>query len=69
MLVAERHTLTTDSGTTSADYDFVMRCWTRSELDELLAGAGFVAVEYRGAYDPTVPLGSTDRIVAVASRS
>ncbi|MET0484370.1 MAG: hypothetical protein ABW216_01630 [Candidatus Rokuibacteriota bacterium] len=53
----------------SADYDFVMRCWTQSELDERLAGAGFVAVEFRGAYDPTVPLGSTDRIVAVASRS
>jgi SAM-dependent methyltransferase len=69
MLVAERHTLTTDGGTTSADYDFVMRCWTQSELDERLAGAGFVAVEYRGAYDPAVPLGSTDRIVAVASRS
>jgi SAM-dependent methyltransferase len=68
MLVAERHTLTTDGGTTSANYDFVMRCWTRSELDELLAHAGFVSVEYRGAYDPTVPLGSTDRIVAVASR-
>src|SRR4030095_12939404 len=44
MLVTERHTLTTDGGTTSADYDFVMRGWTRSELDELLAHAGFVSV-------------------------
>ena len=57
MLVAERHTLTTDGRTTSADYDFVMRCWTRSELDEHLRTAGFVSVEYHGAYDSRAPLG------------
>ena len=69
MLVAERHTLTTGGHTTAAAHDFVMRCWTRDELDELLARAGFGAITYRGAYDPATPLGSTDRIVAVASRA
>jgi SAM-dependent methyltransferase len=69
MLVAERHTLTTGGHTTGADHDFVMQCWTRGELDELLAHAGFGAITYQGAYDPAAPLGSTDRIVAVASRA
>jgi len=68
MLVAERHTLTTGGHTTATDHDFVMRCWTRGELDELLARAGFDAITYQGAYDPASPLGSTDRIVAVATR-
>ena len=33
MLVAERHTLTFGGRTTAADHDFVMRCWTRDELE------------------------------------
>jgi SAM-dependent methyltransferase len=69
MLIAERHILTSGGRTTSADHDFVMRCWTRDELDALLARAGFEAITYQGAYDPAAPLGSTDRIVAVASRT
>ena len=69
MLIAERHTLTTEGRATSADYDFVMRCWTRAELDARLARAGFGAITYQGAYDPAVPLGATDRIVTVAARA
>jgi SAM-dependent methyltransferase len=69
LLIAERHVLVTDTGTRTESYDFVMRCWTRAELDERLAEAGFVSVQYRGGYDSTVPAGSTDRLVVVASRA
>jgi SAM-dependent methyltransferase len=68
LLVAERHTLSRGGHTTSVDHDFVMRCWTRTELDALLSRTGFAAIAYQGAYDPAVVLGSSDRIVAVASR-
>jgi SAM-dependent methyltransferase len=67
--IAERHVLATGGETTSADYEFVMRCWTRDELDALLAGAGFTAVEYRGSYERALPVGATDRLVAVAARA
>jgi len=33
LLVSERHTLTTPSGETTATSGFVMKCWTREELD------------------------------------
>jgi SAM-dependent methyltransferase len=66
--IAERHTLTTRAGTTTADHDFTMRCWTRDELDTLLAGTGFTATEYRGAYDEPTPVGTTDRLVVIAGR-
>jgi hypothetical protein len=69
LLVAERHTLTMGGRTTSADHDFEMRCWTRAELDEIFALAGFDSIGYQGACDPAAPLGSTNRIVAVAARS
>lgn len=66
--IAERHVLAGASETTTADYDFVMRCWTRDELDGLLAPTGFTAVEYQGAYDLAVRVGATDRLVVVAAR-
>ena len=66
--LAERHVLVADGVTTAAEYDFVMRCWTRDELDRLLAEGGFVAAEYRGGYDPAVAGGATDRLVIVARR-
>jgi len=66
MLIAERHALTRGGDTHEATHDFVMRCWTRDELQQRLGEAGFVSVECRGAYDDAVPLGATDRIVAVA---
>jgi SAM-dependent methyltransferase len=67
--IAERHVLTDATRTTVADYDFVMRCWTRDELDRLLEAAGFTAVEYAGAYDRAVPAGATDRLVVAATRA
>jgi SAM-dependent methyltransferase len=66
--IAEQHVLTDGTRTITADYEFVMRCWTREELDGLLSEAGFVAVEYAGAYDRAVPAGATDRLVAAATR-
>jgi SAM-dependent methyltransferase len=66
--IAERHVLTAGQVTTTAVYDFVMRCWTRDEIQHLLGRAGFVAPVYRGGYDPTLTDGSTDRLVVVASR-
>jgi SAM-dependent methyltransferase len=68
LLVAERHKLTAASGeTTTASHDFVMRCWSRSELDAGLGAAGFTAIAYAATYDGA-PLGSGDRIVVTASR-
>lgn len=69
LLITERHVLTSPGQTTSADYDFVMRCWTRDELDALVAAAGFTAVAYQASFDRASPVGSTDRLVVVASRS
>jgi SAM-dependent methyltransferase len=69
MRITERHTLTAAGATTVADHSFVMRCWTRDELDALLAAGGFTALQYRGAYDDATPPGATDRLVVAASRS
>ena len=66
MLIAECHVLVRGGETATATHDFVMRCWTRGELEERLREAGFASVECHGAYDDAVPLGATDRIVAVA---
>lgn len=69
LLVKERHTwhdLHDDGHARVSDYDFVMQCWTRDELDALLTRSGFAAPTYFGAYDPEVPAGATDRLVAVA---
>jgi SAM-dependent methyltransferase len=68
MLIAESHALTSDGRTTVTEHAFVMRCWTRDELEARLSRAGFAAAEYRGAYDRTTPVGATDRLVVVASR-
>jgi hypothetical protein len=67
LLVAECHTLTTGSGEVTARHDFVMRCWTRDELEALLGAAGFERMEYAGTYEGA-PLGVGDRIVVAASR-
>jgi SAM-dependent methyltransferase len=66
LLLSERHTLVNDGRERSSDYQFVMRCWTREELESSLAGGGFGRVAYFGAYDAAVGVGSTDRLVAVA---
>jgi hypothetical protein len=67
--VSERHTLVTDGQERSSDFQFVMRCWTRAELESGLARAGFGEVAYFGAYDAAVDVGATDRLVAVAQLS
>lgn len=69
LLITERHVLTSPGRTASADYHFVMRCWTRDELEALVAAAGFIAVAYQASFDRAAPVGSTDRLVVVASRS
>ena len=69
LLLSERHTLVDDGQERSSDYQFVMRCWTREELESSLVGSGFGKVVYFGAYDAAVVVGSTDRLVAVAQRS
>jgi SAM-dependent methyltransferase len=69
LVLSERHTLVEDGQERSSDYQFVMRCWTRGELEISLMQNGFSPVAYFGAYDPTVHLGATDRLVAVAQRS
>jgi SAM-dependent methyltransferase len=68
LIIEERHRLEGEAGTTTADYEFVMRCWSRDEKDGLLARAGFGSIEYFGACDPQTPVAATDRLVAVASR-
>jgi len=67
LLVSERHTLTTGGGETVADHEFVMRCWSREELEDHLRSAGFGAIECVGSYHDGAPLGAGDRIVAAAS--
>jgi SAM-dependent methyltransferase len=69
LLLSERHTLVHDGQERSSDYQFVMRCWTRDELESGLARAGFGHVAQFGAYDAAVDVGRTDRLVAVARLS
>jgi hypothetical protein len=66
LLLSETHTLVNGAGEHSSDYRFVMRCWTRSELESLFVRGGSGSVAYFGAYDPAVHAGATDRLVAVA---
>jgi SAM-dependent methyltransferase len=69
LVVSERHALSGDGEDRSSDYVFVMRCWTRDELDSNLRAGGFGRIAYFGAYDPTIGPGSTDRLVALAQRT
>lgn len=67
LLIAERHTLGAGAEAITARHDFVMRCWSREELEAGLCGAGFTAMEYAATYEGA-PLGAGDRIVVAASR-
>jgi SAM-dependent methyltransferase len=69
LLLSERHVLIEESQERSSDYQFVMQCWTREELECGLAKGGFDSVAYFGAYDAAVEVGSTDRLVVVAQLS
>ncbi|HEU5194208.1 MAG TPA: class I SAM-dependent methyltransferase [Methylomirabilota bacterium] len=66
MVMAERHVLESGGVTHTETHAFTMRCWTRAELEQRLAEAGFARPECRAAYAEGAPLGATDRIVAVA---
>lgn len=68
LVVREQHILEVNGQEHSSDYEFVMRCWTPTELDTLLRLNGFASVLYFGAYDPAVVPGDTDRLVAVAQK-
>jgi SAM-dependent methyltransferase len=68
LVISEQHLLVTDGQEQFSDYTFVMRCWTRDELQSALNLAGFGAATFFGAYDPDVEAGSTDRLVLVARR-
>ncbi len=67
LLVSERHTLTTDGRETAADYEFVIKCWTREEVQECLRRVGFHSVQIFDGYDPSTPVGAPDRLVVSAS--
>jgi SAM-dependent methyltransferase len=69
LLLSETHTLVNDAGERSSDYRFVMRCWTRGELESALEKSGLDLVSYFGSYDPSVQAGTTDRLIAVAQLS
>jgi len=69
LLLSETHALVNDDGEHSRDYRFVMRCWTKGELDFAFGSAGFGSVAYFGAYDPGIHAGATDRLIAVAQSS
>ena len=69
LVLSESHTLVGDGHQQASDYQFVMRCWTPGELESGLRKSGFSPVDYFGAYDHTVDIGATDRLVAVAQRS
>jgi SAM-dependent methyltransferase len=69
LLISERHELVGRGEERVSDYQFVMRCWEREELGALFTRHHFGKIEYFGAYDHSVALGATDRLVAVAQRS
>lgn len=69
LLLSERHELVGPCDARVSDYQFMMRCWEREELDVLFARHEFENVQYFGAYDPKVAPGTTDRLIAVAQLS
>ena len=69
LLISERHQLVGQGDERVSDYQFVMRCWEREEVGMLFARHGFNNIQYFGAYDHSVDLAATDRLVAVAQLS
>jgi len=68
LLISEQHELVTSGQTHVRDYNFVMRCWERDEINTLLARHHFGGLSCFGAYAPDVAAGATDRLVVVAQR-
>jgi SAM-dependent methyltransferase len=69
LLISEQHELVTPGHTLVSDYNFVMRCWERDEINTLLARHHFGGFSCFGAYAPGVAAGATDRLVVVAQRA
>ena len=67
MLVNERHAIKKDDEDLVSEYNFIMQCWAKEELQNNLVNAGFSSIAYFGDYDRNIHIGSTDRIVAIAS--
>jgi glycine/sarcosine N-methyltransferase len=68
LVISEIHILESLAGSLIAPYKCTMRCWTQQELAECLGAAGFRSIQYFGDYDTSKAVGTTDRIVAVATR-
>jgi SAM-dependent methyltransferase len=68
LLISEQHELVTSGHTYVSDYNFVMRCWEREEINALLARHHFGGLLCFGAYASDVAAGATDRLVVVAQR-
>lgn len=66
LLIHERHCLVTDDKTDTADYDLVMRCWTKQELEERLREAHFQIDALYGDYDRSVPSNASEKMVVIA---
>ena len=64
LLISEHHELVGQGDERVSDYQFVMRCWERDELGMLFARHGFGNIQHFGAYDHSVKVGATDRLVA-----
>ncbi len=60
LLVTERHALALDGDETVASFRFIMKCWSRDEVEDRLVRAGFRALEIE-------PM--TDRLAVIARRS
>jgi ubiquinone/menaquinone biosynthesis C-methylase UbiE len=66
LLIRETSELISSAGIERTSFDLAMRCWTQAELTSALSAAGFVVVRLLGDYDEATPVGSTDRIIAIA---
>lgn len=69
LVISERHDLIDQGAHEVSEFQFVMRCWEKDELEALLVRHGFEEIAWFGAYDSAVTAGATDRLVAVARLS
>ena len=68
--ISERHVLTHEDGSEEAATNlFRMQCWTRGEIAQWTRQAGFTNTVTFGAYDPSVPVAATDRLVVITQRA
>ena len=65
LLIRETSELISGGTTKHTSFNLAMRCWTTDELINSLSAAGFSVVKLLGDYDESIPVGSTDRIIAI----